>query len=309
MDNEFHSDELMQRVIRRRRQKKLPKWKRMLRKYWPPIRAILLVFVLVGLVLGVGKLLLNMSASEATMATTEQTQPTTEATEPTPEPTPEPTTEPPTEEPTIPPVGGVIYLTFDDGPGAQTPRLLEILAKYDAKATFFVVNTPFASTITQIAEGGHALAMHTATHDFAKVYASEKGYFADLEKIESVIEEYAGYRPRILRFPGGGSNTVSRKYCAGIMTTLTQRVQEKGYLYYDWNVDSDDAGSARTAEEVYRNVINGCTTRTSSIVLMHDIKPYTIDAIEDILIWGLANGYTFEAITEETPQVHHRVNN
>ena len=302
MDERFRDDPLMQRVLRRQRQKKRqPRWKRNLKKLMPLVLCLALV-ALVGTVAALA------GGTAATMATEPSTDAPTEPTQPTTEPT-EPTTEAPTEPPTDPPVGGVIYLTFDDGPGSQTGRLLEILDKYDAKATFFVVNTPFASTITQIAEAGHTLAMHTATHDFAQIYASEKAYFADLEKIESVIEEYAGYRPGILRFPGGGSNTVSRKYSQGIMTSLTQKVQEKGYRYYDWNVDSDDAGSASTAREVYDNVVEGCYYRTSSIVLMHDIKSYTVDAIEDILVWGLENGYTFEAITEDTPQCHHSVKN
>ena len=308
MDKRYMDDPLMQRVLQRQRNKKRgPKWKRTLRRFVPVLRMGVVGLLALLLVIGSVKLLSGMDTDAATAPATEPTtEPVTQA--PTDPPT-DPPTEAPTEEPTEPPVGGVIYLTFDDGPGAQTPRLLEILEKYDAKATFFVVNTPFASTITQIAEKGHTLAMHTATHDFEKVYSSEWAYFEDLEQIESVIEEYAGYRPNILRFPGGGSNTISKKYCPGIMTTLTKQVQEKGYLYYDWNVDSDDAGSARTAQEVYDNVVRGCYSRESSIVLMHDIKSYTIDAIEDILIWGLANGYTFEAITEDVPQLHHSVKN
>lgn len=299
MDDNMRNDALMQRVERRRRLQQEPKWKRMLRRYWPMMRLALVCLALVLLVGGMAKLI---SVSGERLLATEP--PTTEA--PTTEP---PATEPPTAKPTVPGTSGVIYLTFDDGPGAETPRLLEILGKYDAKATFFVVNTPFISTVSQIAAEGHALAMHTATHDFQKIYSSEEAYFNDLEKIESLIEEYAGYRPVLLRFPGGSSNSVSRKYCDGIMTALTRRVEDKGYVYYDWNVDSDDAGSARTAAEVSANVIQGCSGRTSSVVLMHDIKSYTIDAIEDILIWGRDNGYTFEALSTDTPTVHHAVQN
>ena len=302
MDENKRDDELMRRVQQRRsKRQKMPKWQRMLHKYWPPIRLVLLVLLLVLVIVGVAKC--AAGGREETQATEPVTTATTEAeTEP-------PTTEPPTEEPTIPPVGGVIYLTFDDGPGSETPRLLNILDKYNAKATFFVVNTPFAETIRQISNAGHALAMHTATHDFEKIYSSEEAYFEDLEKIESVIEQYAGYRPHLIRFPGGSSNQVSKQYCKGIMTTLSQSVEEKGYIYHDWNVDSCDAGGATTPEEVYHNVIEGCRTREFSVVLMHDIRSYTIDAIEDILIWGLENGYTFEAMTTDTPAIHHTVKN
>ena len=206
------------------------------------------------------------------------------------------------------PVGGVIYLTFDDGPSRYTSRLLDILAKYDAKATFFVVNTGYISTVSRMAAEGHAVAMHSATHDFQKIYASEEAFFADLEKIQSLITTYTGKTSMLMRFPGGSSNSVSR-FNKGIMTRLAALVQERGYTYFDWNVDSNDAGGATTALEVYNNVVNGVATRKSSVVLLHDIKGYTVDAIEEIIIWGLANGYTFQALTPDSPTCHHGIRN
>ena len=205
--------------------------------------------------------------------------------------------------------GGTIYLTFDDGPSSHTTRLLDILDKYDVKATFFVVNTGKIDTISRIHEEGHVVAMHTATHDFAEVYASTDAYFADLKKIQTQIKKYCGFKSKLLRFPGGGSNTISRNYCEGIMTELTEMVEDKGYTYFDWNVDSDDAGSARTATAVYNNVVTGCAAHKTSVVLMHDIKGYTVDAIEDIIKWGLDNGYTFKVLTASSPTFHHRVQN
>jgi hypothetical protein len=74
-------------------------------------------------------------------------------------------------------------------------------------------------------------------------------------------------------------------------------------------VDSNDAGGAKTADEVYRNVINGCKSRTASVVLQHDIHGYSVDAVERIIQWGLANGYTFEALTPNSPTAHHPINN
>lgn len=240
--------------------------------------------------------------------------------EPEPETTPQETTdsadatEPPTEEPVEVrvdppnPVGGVIYLTFDDGPSRHTARLLDILAKYNAKASFFVVNTAYISTVSRIASEGHTVAIHSATHDFQEIYASEEAYFSDLEKMQSIVESHTGSKPMFLRFPGGSSNTVSR-FNPGIMTRLTELVEEEGYTYFDWNVDSQDAGGARTSLRVYNNVVSAVATRRSSVVLLHDIKSYTVDTIEDILIWGLANGYTFEALTESSPTCHHSINN
>lgn len=201
-----------------------------------------------------------------------------------------------------------IYLTFDDGPGPRTGELLDILKKYNVQATFFVVNTRFISTVSRVAAEGHAVGIHSATHKFRKIYASERAYFRDLYDMQDIIEAHTGQESTLLRFPGGSSNTVSR-FRRGIMTRLAAKVQEAGFTYFDWNVDSGDAGSANSANEVYSNVINGVAGKEHSVVLMHDIKGHTIDAIERIIVWGLENGYTFLPLTPDSPTCHHGINN
>ena len=202
----------------------------------------------------------------------------------------------------------VIYLTFDDGPGSETPRLLNILAKYNVQASFFVVNTKYIDTITRAAEEGHTIAIHTNTHRYKEIYASEDAFFEDLYAIRRVIAEYTGQEATLMRFPGGSSNTIS-DFNEGIMTRLTKAVEEKGFTYFDWNVDSDDAGRARTPARVYQNVVSGIGDKTEAVVLMHDIKSYTVDAIEKIIVWGLDNGYTFLPLTADSPGCHHGINN
>ena len=215
---------------------------------------------------------------------------------------------PPIPETPLPPNGKVIYLTFDDGPGPYTGELLDILKKYNVKATFFVVNTGYIGVIKRIAEEGHTVAMHSATHDFHGVYVSEEAYFDDLQTMQDIIFQYTGIRPTMLRFPGGTSNTIS-KYNPGIMTRLSQMVKERGYRYFDWNVDSDDAGRARSADTVYANVIRGIGSKTYSVVLQHDIKYYSVQAVERIIQWGLANGYTFAPLTTSSPACEHSPRN
>lgn len=206
------------------------------------------------------------------------------------------------------PVGGVIYLTFDDGPGPYTEKLLDILAKYNVKATFFVVNNGYYSTLTRMARDGHTVAIHSATHNFSEIYASEEAYFADLEKMQSIITEHTGKKPMLVRFPGGGSNTVSN-FNPGIMTRLAQMLAEQGYTYFDWNVDSNDAGGTRTSIGVFNNVVTAVAKQSSSVVLMHDIKSFTVNAVEDIIMWGLENGYTFQVLKADSPTCHHRIAN
>ena len=208
----------------------------------------------------------------------------------------------------VTPSGKVIYLTFDDGPSQHTQRLLDILAKYNVKATFFVINTEYIHLLDDIVAQGHSIAAHSYTHNYNKIYASEEAYFEDLNKILSVISSKTGVNTKLIRFPGGSSNTVSR-FNPGIMSRLTNEVVDKGYRYFDWNVSSGDAGSANTAKKVYENVINGIKGRNVSVVLQHDTKGCSVDAVEEIIIWGLSNGYTFLPLGSTSPTAAHGLNN
>lgn len=210
-----------------------------------------------------------------------------------------------------PPVstGKVIYLTFDDGPGNHTGRLLDILAKYDVKATFFMNYTGAIGYASRIAAEGHAIGNHTASHNFAKIYSSEEAFWNDLYYMQSVLADLTGQTTYLVRFPGGTSNSVSKAYNQGIMTRLSQQLRDQGYRYFDWNVDSNDAGGATTAEEVFCNVISGISGKKTAVVLQHDVHGFSVDAVESIIIWGLANGYTFLPLDMSSPGCAHSPKN
>lgn len=205
----------------------------------------------------------------------------------------------------------VVYLTFDDGPGPYTQELLDVLDRYNVKATFFVTNgkPDYQNLIAEEASRGHTVAIHSASHDYSRIYQSVDAYFDDLNEMNNIILAQTGKYADIVRFPGGSSNTVSRSYCEGIMSQLVCAVEAKGFRYCDWNVSSGDAGSANTASQVICNVINGIKGRNISIVLQHDIKKFSVDAVEEIIQWGLSEGYTFLPITSTTPMSHHGINN
>ena len=211
----------------------------------------------------------------------------------------------------INPGNKVVYLTFDDGPSAHTARLLDILDKYGVKATFFVTNQfpKYQYMIGETYRRGHTIALHTYSHNYASVYANEDAYYRDLSMIRDICVAQTGQIPTIVRFPGGTSNTVSRKHCRGIMTALTQSISYHGYLYCDWNVSSGDAGGAKTRSAVYNNVISGIRKHSVSIVLQHDITSHSVSAVEDILFWGIQNGYTFLPMSETTPMVRFKPQN
>ena len=207
--------------------------------------------------------------------------------------------------------GKIIYLTFDDGPSKHTVKLLEVLDKYGIKATFFVCNTGRLDLLDDIANAGHTIGIHSNTHEYSEIYASDDAFFKDFYAMRNLIIKYSGVEPTISRFPGGSSNGVSKKHNKGIMTRLTQAVQDLGYQYFDWNIDSNDAGGTKTAEGVYQNVIKGISNSKQKhlVVLQHDSNSYSVDAVEQIIIWGLDHGYTFAALTNSSPVCHHKVNN
>ena len=205
---------------------------------------------------------------------------------------------------------GIIYLTFDDGPKEGTTNvILDILKEENVKATFFVTNSGPDSLIKREYNEGHTVGLHTATHNYSTVYSSVNNYYNDLLQVQNRVKRITGYESKIIRFPGGSSNTISKKYSKGIMTTLTKDVVNKGYHYFDWNVDSDDAGGARNSKTVYNNVVKNLSKNRANVILMHDIKPQTRDALKSIIQFGKNNGYSFDKITMRTPMVTHGVNN
>ena len=152
----------------------------------------------------------------------------------------------------------VVYLTFDDGPSSQTPRVLEILDRYNAKATFFVT-AQYPDSFGYIKEAydkGHTIGLHTASHNYADVYYSDAAYFADLDRIGAIVKSQIGYVPAFMRFPGGASNTISANYSKGIMSRLSDQLLAKGYQYYDWNASSGDGGTVNR-DQAYNNAIKG----------------------------------------------------
>ncbi len=207
---------------------------------------------------------------------------------------------------------GIIYLTFDDGPSIITTKILDILKEYNIKATFFIVgfNNDMNSTIRRMNEEGHTIALHSWSHYYRKIYESEDSYYEDLLMLQNKVKELTGIESKIIRFPGGSSNTVSF-FNRGIMTRLTKDVITKGYHYFDWNVSSKDVVGANDSTDVYNNVISNLSKNRSNVVLMHDhaYSTKTLYALENIIKECLKNGYTFSNITYNTPMIQHYINN
>ena len=214
------------------------------------------------------------------------------------------------------PSGTTIYLTFDDGPSKLTSGILDTLKAYDAKATFFVIGSQldkYADVVKRAQDEGHTIALHSNTHSYEKIYTSDEAFWKDMDKLSSRVTAITGKESKLIRFPGGTSNTISKNYSNGIMTRLVKQAHDRGYKIYDWSISSGDAsGDGVAASKISNNVIKGMKRNDPpAIVLTHDApaKSTTAEALKEILKWGNDNGYTFAAMDESTPELIHGINN
>lgn len=205
---------------------------------------------------------------------------------------------------------GIIYLTFDDGPGEYTAKLLDVLKQYDIKATFFVTGKGVDALIAREHNEGHTVGLHSWSHRYDLIYVSVENFFNDLAMIADRVKRITGVDAKLIRFPGGSSNTVSAKYDGKIhiMSILTEEVQKRGYQYFDWNLASGDAASITTSDGIFTNVA-AHLTEGPNVVLQHDIKEFSVDAVERIIQYGLEHGYTFKPLDINSFPAHHGVNN
>lgn len=206
-----------------------------------------------------------------------------------------------------------VYLTFDDGPSENTDKILDILKKYDVKATFFVVGRGGAANeqrYKRIVEEGHTLAIHSASHDYRVVYANLDSFIKDVTDIRNYVYSITGYMPTVYRFPGGSSNSYFTQ-----SVTLKQCVDwlhGNGIEYFDWNVSSQDAVTPiLSVEQIMANIMEGANSVMAhdySVVLMHDEahKTTTVEALPVLIEKLKEMGCEILPITDETPAIHHR---
>ena len=204
--------------------------------------------------------------------------------------------------------GRKVYLTFDDGPSDTTDELLKILREYGVKATFFVVNNyDHEEELQAIADEGHTIGLHSACHEYSKLYASQSAYESDVYKVHHWVKRVTGIDSRLYRFPGGSSNNVSDIPISDCIDFL----HSEGYEYYDWNAESRDAENLYlTPEQLNNNIMNSVRSNEGdSIVLMHDLDDHynTVQALPDLIETLQSEGYELCTIDEDTTPVQHYV--
>lgn len=199
-----------------------------------------------------------------------------------------------------------VYLTFDDGPSDLTPEVLDLLDKYDAKATFFVVytdNEEYTSYLKEIVDRGHTLALHSYSHDYDKIYKSVDAFLSDFETVYNWVYEETGVRPTLFRFPGGSTN--GKK---SVVNDIIAEMERRGFIYYDWNVSSGDGSNLTTTENILENVCTNVGSFDQPVVLMHDGvgKNATLKALPTLLETLAEEGYEFCSLDENLKPIQYK---
>lgn len=201
----------------------------------------------------------------------------------------------------------VAYLTFDDGPSENTGAILDILASYDIKATFFVVGkeTDEAKELyKRIVDEGHTLGMHSYSHKYSVIYDSVEAFSSDVHKLQDLLVGVTGYKPELYRFPGGSSNLVSNIS----MTEFIKYLNQEDITYFDWNVASGDATSQNVdVDTLVENVMNDVELYKTSVILMHDgvNKVTSVEALPIIIERLKEAGIEMKPIDSSVPHVQH----
>ena len=200
-----------------------------------------------------------------------------------------------------------VYLTFDDGPSTYTDEILDILAEYDVKATFFVCGKPnakYTDSYKRIVNEGHTLGMHSYSHKYSDIYSSFEAFKADLDKLRIFLYETTGVWSKYYRFPGGSSNTVTQVD----IHELIDYLDSSEVTFFDWNVSAGDDRTGASKDTIYANIVNNVPNFKHCIVLMHDAadKKSTVEALPQIIeaIQGM-DDTVIVPITDDTLPVQH----
>ena len=204
--------------------------------------------------------------------------------------------------------GKKVYLTFDDGPSENTVKLLNILKIKDVRATFFLVldDTEEEQVIKRMANDGHALGIHSASHIYGQIYADLYSFRRDVETVHDLLYEMTGQDVRLYRFPGGSSNRVATVDIDECLAYL----RDEGYTYYDWNALSEDAEAEYTEPSILNaNVLRYIRGNSGdSVVLLHDLDghPESLEALPLLIDTLQQEGYWLLPIDQDTEPVQHR---
>lgn len=195
------------------------------------------------------------------------------------------------------------YLSFDDGPSHRTCEILDILAKEDIKATFFIVGETITEEgkecLKQMAQQGHTLGLHTYSHNYKKLYSSVEAFLEDYDKLYQMIYEITGIKPNIFRFPGGSTNTFAKN----IKKEVILEMERRGFTFYDWNVSAEDSVGKPTAYSIMKNIRKDYSRFHYPVLLMHDseMNSLIVSLLPQIITELKDSGYIFDTLDNRAP--------
>jgi len=199
----------------------------------------------------------------------------------------------------------VVYLTIDDGPNSViTDRMLDILKKYDVKATFFVIGNLVKGNdmvLKRIQEEGHGIGLHSYTHDIKNIYKSQDVFIKEMLQSSDTVSGITGVKPNVIRFPGGSSKRLNKE--------LLDKLHNLGYKVYDWNISAGDGMYPKNPPEaIFLNAINPSQITSNAILLMHTKanNQNSCEALPRIIEYYKNSGYEFKVITGDTPEYYYK---
>ncbi|MGL5676695.1 MAG: polysaccharide deacetylase family protein [Cellulosilyticaceae bacterium] len=202
----------------------------------------------------------------------------------------------------------VVYLTFDDGPTkGVTEAILDVLKEQDVKATFFVVGKEIIqreNVLKRIYEEGHAIGLHTYSHNLKKIYASPETFIEEMQQTEEKINEVLDTQQvfRVIRFPGGSAGRLTEDMLA--------KLHDKAYRIYDWNVNLEDGvNPGLSSTQLVENAKKCSRNTTRRIILAHcnTNNKSTPKALPGIIEYYKSQGYVFKAIEDDTQEFYYRI--
>lgn len=195
----------------------------------------------------------------------------------------------------------VAYLTFDDGPLPNTKKVLQLLNKHRIKATFFVIGNESSMGLRLyrlIAAQGHKIGNHTYSHKMSQMYKSKSAFMKDFYKMERLIRRVLGQRTKLMRFPGGSNNVLCSKQ---VMKSIKKELSKRGYVYFDWNIDSLDSKSlAPSPKQMVRNIVAESAYQSPVIILFHDFSNNSLRALPIIIRELRKRGYRFDVLSKHS---------
>ncbi len=198
----------------------------------------------------------------------------------------------------------IAYITFDDGPTIYTAKILEILEKYDARATFFMLSNnikQYPDKVRAVANQGNSIGLHGVSHDINVMYQSPETLVSEMHACNSSLQQVAGFQTDLIRVPFGSKPYMTEDF--------KDMLEKAGFIMWDWNVDSKDSlkGYDISIATITQNVKCQVVKKRIPVILMHE-REATVEALPEILEFLKEQNYNLIPIGDNVTPVNFWTN-